>query len=80
LGRKIGSDNYRYSEALRNKEGVWTKEKLSEFLSNPSSFASGTSMPQPPLTQEEIHDVVETLEHAPANQHENHAGNARQPE
>ena len=25
LGRKIGSDNFRYSAALRTHEGIWTK-------------------------------------------------------
>ena len=81
LGRKIGSDNYRYSAALRNKEGVWTKERLSEFLSNTSAFASGTSMPTPPLTKDQIHEIVDTLEHAPGGQLEqHHAGNAHGPD
>lgn len=45
--RKIASDNFRYSIALRAKEGMWTETSLRAFLSNPGQFASGTSMPPP---------------------------------
>lgn len=61
LGRKIGSDNYRYSESLRNKNGVWTAEALKQFLSNPNAFANGTSMPTPNLSPEEIDQLVDVL-------------------
>ena len=45
LERKIASDNFRYTAALRSKDGVWTEKALREFLANPTKFASGTSMP-----------------------------------
>jgi cytochrome c2 len=61
FGRKIGSDTYRYSASLRNKDGVWTADALKQFLSNPSAFANGTSMPSPNLSPEEIDQLVEVL-------------------
>jgi cytochrome c2 len=62
LGRKIASDNFRYSAALRNKEGVWTEKSLSEFLSDPQKFASGTSMiPPTNLSQEDIKEIIQSL-------------------
>jgi cytochrome c2 len=61
LGRKIASDNFRYSAALRNKEGVWTEKTLSEFLSDPQKFASGTSMRPWPLHQEDINEIIQIL-------------------
>jgi cytochrome c2 len=59
--RKIGSDNYRYSAALRSKEGKWTEAALKQFLADPDRFASGTSMPSRGLTPQQIDEVVTTL-------------------
>jgi cytochrome c2 len=59
--RKIASDNYRYSAALRSKEGKWTEVALKQFLADPDRFASGTSMPLRGLTPEQIDEVVATL-------------------
>jgi aldose sugar dehydrogenase len=61
FGRKIASDNYRYSTALRSKEGNWTEAALKQFLVDPDRFASGTSMPARGLTPEQIDEVVATL-------------------
>jgi cytochrome c2 len=62
LGRKIGSDNFRYSAALRNKEGVWTKDSLYNFISNPDKFATGTTMPNLHLSDDQLDDVLRDLE------------------
>ena len=59
--RKIGSDNYRYSAGLRNKEGNWNEARLREFLTRPDKFANGTSMPQPTLTTQELNEIISTL-------------------
>lgn len=59
--RKIGSDNYRYSAALRNKEGAWTEESVAAFLLNPDKFASGTTMPPLALSQEYVKNIVQSL-------------------
>lgn len=61
--RKIGSDNFRYSAGLRNKDGKWNESNLREFLTKPDKFANGTSMPQPPLTQRDLNEIIETLKH-----------------
>jgi cytochrome c2 len=62
LGRKIASDTFRYTAALRNNEGVWTEKNLSEFLSDPQKFASGTSMtPSINLSQEDIKEIIQSL-------------------
>ena len=61
LGRKIGSDKFRYSAALRTKEGVWTEKSLRDFISNPDAFASGTAMPNLHLRPDQLDDVLRDL-------------------
>jgi cytochrome c2 len=73
--RKIASDNFRYSSALRQQEGSWTKEKLRKFLTDPETFASGTSMPQFNLTEAMIDDIIWDLEQISKRQ-DRDAGNA----
>jgi cytochrome c2 len=53
--------NYRYSAALRSKEGKWTQLALKPCLADPDRFASGTSMPSRGLTPQQIDEVVATL-------------------
>jgi glucose/arabinose dehydrogenase len=66
--RPIASDTFSYSEALRGKQelGNWTPALLSEFLSDPFKFASGTNMLPVKLSPAEIEDIVGTLVKAPA--------------
>jgi cytochrome c2 len=59
--RPIASDNYRYTPALRGKKGPWTEASLREFLLDPSTFASGTSMPRPLVRPEDIDDICRIL-------------------
>jgi cytochrome c2 len=59
--RRIASDNYRYSAALRSKDGKWTEASLKLFLTDPDRFASGTSMPSRGLSPQQIDEVVATL-------------------
>ena len=61
LGRKIGSDNFRYSAALRTKEGTWTEALLREFISDPDKFATGTGMPNLHLDKDQMNDVLRDL-------------------
>jgi cytochrome c2 len=65
--RRIASDNFRYSSALRAKEGIWTETTLRAFLSNPGQFASGTSMPPPNpiLEPEDIDEITRVLKRVP---------------
>ena len=45
LGREIASiEDFRYSDALQELEGVWTAEEMSAWLENPRDYARGTSM------------------------------------
>lgn len=45
VGRDIaGIDGFGYSGAMQAVDGEWTAERLSEFLTKPSSYISGTSM------------------------------------
>lgn len=59
--RSIASDNFRYSAALRSKEGTWNEDSVRAFLSNPGQFASGTAMPSPNLTSDGIDEVIRAL-------------------
>jgi cytochrome c len=45
VGRDIASlADFGYSSALQGKEGAWDYEKLSQFLTDPQEWASGTKM------------------------------------
>jgi len=60
--RRIGGDTFgKYSEAFKNKKGVWTKENLISFISNPSDFVPGTTMPDTGVSKEEAREIVESL-------------------
>jgi cytochrome c2 len=63
LNRPIASDIFPYSQALRAKQGLgkWTPALLTEFLTDPSKFASGTNMPPLKLSPADIQDIVEVL-------------------
>ena len=61
FGRRIASENFRYSIGLRSKKGTWNEKLLSDFLGNPDKFASGTSMPWPNLSRADIENIIATL-------------------
>jgi cytochrome c2 len=63
FNRPIASDVFSYSPALRatQKLGCWTPTLLSQFLSDPSKFASGTNMPALKISPEDINDILATL-------------------
>jgi glucose/arabinose dehydrogenase/cytochrome c2 len=66
LNRPIASDAFSYTQALRAKQklGNWTPALLSEFLSDPYKFASGTNMVPQRISPAEIEDIVATLARA----------------
>jgi aldose sugar dehydrogenase len=76
LDRPIASDNFSYSQALRAKQslGNWTPALLSEFLSDPFKFASGTNMLPLKISPADIKDIVDNLVRASS---ENAAGPAQ---
>jgi cytochrome c len=45
VGRSLAAEeNYRYSDALKAKSGIWDAEMLDHYLANPQAFAPGTEM------------------------------------
>lgn len=62
VGRKIGGDTYeKYSSGMKKASGVWNKETLSAFISNPESVIPGTTMPNLGLSSKEVKDIVDVL-------------------
>ena len=51
-----------YSAALSQRGGRWTREALTAFLSHPGTFAPGTTMPDPGLSDRTVADLVRLLE------------------
>ena len=45
VGRKAGTANYSYSQAMKASGKVWTKEELDTFLTDPQASVPGTQMP-----------------------------------
>lgn len=63
LNRPIASDTFSYSPALRAKQhlGKWTPALLTEFLTDPFKFASGTNMLPLNLSPADVKDIVDNL-------------------
>ncbi len=62
IGRRAGRvAGYNASAALTSLNIVWTREKLAEFLVNPSQFAPGTSMSDMDITEEEARIIADFL-------------------
>lgn len=62
VGRPVaGADGFSYSSALRDAGGAWTRERLIEFLMDPSAFAPGTTMPSEKLLRAEAEGIVDLL-------------------
>jgi glucose/arabinose dehydrogenase/cytochrome c2 len=63
VGNPIASDRFsQYSNGIKAVGGVWTKERLQRYLSDPASFAPGTRMPKPNLKPSDTLEVVSFLE------------------
>jgi cytochrome c2 len=62
LGRKMGSDAFeKYSDGMKKASGVWSKETLDAFLTDPQSVVPGTSMPNLGLSPGEVKDIVKII-------------------
>jgi len=44
IGRRAGSENFPYSDALRAADFTWSKNNLIDFLTDPRSFIPGNQM------------------------------------
>lgn len=64
FGRNIASTDYEgYSDALKSVAGSWTKDNLVSFLTDPTAFAPGTTMPAVGLTDNDLlKGVIHALE------------------
>ena len=59
VGREIGkSDFTHYSPALKAAKGVWTEEKLRDFMNNPQRLFEGTSMPKTKITNRQTLNII----------------------
>ena len=59
VGRRVASTAYSgYSDALRSVGGVWSRDRLREFLTDPQKFAPGTQMPAQGLKNGPALDLV----------------------
>jgi len=62
VGRRVGAvRGYGYSPALTNHQGVWTKDLLISYLSEPQKHFDGTVMPAPTMDWLEYPNVVAYL-------------------
>ena len=60
IGRPVAGDPaYAYSEALHAAGGVWTRDRLADFLENPQRFAPGTAMGDLDLAPFTLLDIVQ---------------------
>ncbi len=67
VGRPIGSaPGFRYSEAMQNARGVWTRERLQDFLADPQSEIPGTTMPDVGPHYHEVYYLLCFLEEEPS--------------
>jgi cytochrome c2 len=67
FGAPIAASGYeKYSEALLDVPGAWSRDALLRFLEDPSGFAPGTTMPDPgvsdPRIRQAVVDFLEALE------------------
>ena len=67
IGRPAGAvEGYRFSPAFDSLGVVWTRDRLTRFLTDPQQFAPGTSMSSPGIGEEEaraIADYLDSLNH-----------------
>jgi|SRR5690349_9497566 len=64
FGSRVGSTGFaRYSRALRQYDGLWTKEALTTFFKKPQELIPGTTMPNPNVDNEVVDNIVSLLEH-----------------
>ena len=62
IGRRIGeAGGWPFSSALRSLDGVWTPERLAQFLADPRQFAPGTAMGPSGLTESEARSIADYI-------------------
>lgn len=72
IGRPAAAlDGYRYSQALRKADLVWTKDALARYITDPRGFVPGGTMVIPVRDPAQVPDIIAYLEqqgghHVPA--------------
>jgi cytochrome c2 len=67
VGRSVGDDKQfkKYTDAMKRLGGVWSRKRLTMFLTNPTGFAPGTSMAIKPMTDlRKVRKLIDELERA----------------
>ena len=62
IGRTSGEvSGFNSSEGLRLSDAVWTRDSITQFLTNPQQFAPGTSMPSSGITEQEARAIADYI-------------------
>ena len=62
IGRPIGEvEGWSASEGLRSLDGVWTPERLAQFLADPEAFAPGNAMGTTGITEAEARAIADYI-------------------
>ncbi len=63
VGRRVGSvSGYGYSRALAGYDGLWTRELLTSFLTDPDRHFHGTKMPIAPISWTQVPNIISFLQ------------------
>ena len=62
IGRPIGEvEGWSASQSLRSLDGVWTAERLAQFLADPQAFAPGAAMGTTGITEAEARAIADYI-------------------
>ena len=62
IGRPIGEvEGWSASQSLRSLDGVWTAERLAQFLADPQAFAPGAAMGATGITEAEARAIADYI-------------------
>lgn len=67
VGRAVAADKQftKYTNAMKQLDGVWSRKRLTMFLTDPSGFVPGTSMAMEPMIDlRKVRKVIDELERA----------------
>jgi aldose sugar dehydrogenase len=63
VGRRVGSfPGYSYSDPLARYDGVWTRDMLISFVTDPDKTFHGTTMPIAPISWTEVPNIINYLQ------------------
>ncbi len=63
VGQRVGSvSGYGYSQALAKYDGLWTRELLTSFLTDPDRDFHGTKMPIAPISWTQVPNIISFLQ------------------